>query len=94
VISSSFNISATAMGWRLAIAVPSSEAKRLSSCFDLKTRSIKRMDVDTLGDELARLWIGQIPNFVLALTPLGDFQLIQHISYSDGMATRDCCSFQ
>jgi hypothetical protein len=37
------------------------------SVFDLKTRSIKRMDVDTLGDELARLWIGQIPNFVLSV---------------------------
>ncbi|CAP79816.1 Pc12g01890 [Penicillium rubens Wisconsin 54-1255] len=48
-----------------------------SAVFDLKTRSIKRMDVDTLGDELARLWIGQIPNFVLAYHKYGTFEDIR-----------------
>ncbi|CAI7599387.1 unnamed protein product [Penicillium glandicola] len=48
-----------------------------SAVFDLKTRSIKKIDIDTLGDELARLWIAQIPNFVLAYHKFGTFEDIR-----------------
>ncbi|TKA81329.1 hypothetical protein B0A55_02774 [Friedmanniomyces simplex] len=41
--------------------------------FDLKTRSVKRKDVDVLAEELPRLWITQIPNFVLAFQERGIF---------------------
>lgn len=44
-----------------------------SSAFDLKTRSIKAVDRDTLGEELPRLWIMQIPNFILAHHKYGTF---------------------
>ena len=33
--------------------------------FDLKTRSVKRILDDVLGEELPRLWLTQIPNFIL-----------------------------
>lgn len=45
-----------------------------SAIFDLKTRSIKKSDVDTLGEELPRLWIRQIPNFILAYHTFGEFK--------------------
>jgi hypothetical protein len=44
-----------------------------SAIFDLKTRSIKKVDQDILSDELPRLWIAQIPNFVLAYHTYGAF---------------------
>ncbi|UKZ95691.1 uncharacterized protein TrAFT101_010513 [Trichoderma asperellum] len=44
-----------------------------SSAFDLKTRSIKAIDRDTLGEELPRLWVMQIPNFILAHHKYGTF---------------------
>lgn len=44
-----------------------------SSAFDLKTRSIKVVDRDTLGEELPRLWIMQVPNFILAHHKYGTF---------------------
>ncbi|KAL6903162.1 hypothetical protein GGI43DRAFT_334584 [Trichoderma evansii] len=44
-----------------------------SSAFDLKTRSIKVVDRDTLGEELPRLWVMQIPNFILAHHKYGTF---------------------
>jgi hypothetical protein len=44
-----------------------------SSIFDLKTRSIKLIDKDTLGDELPRLWLMQTPNFILAHHRRGTF---------------------
>lgn len=34
--------------------------------FDLKTRSIKVIENDTLGEELPRLWLAQVPKFILA----------------------------
>ncbi|RFU76580.1 geranylgeranyl pyrophosphate synthetase [Trichoderma arundinaceum] len=37
-----------------------------STIFDLKTRSIRSIDQDTLGNELPRLWAMQIPKFILA----------------------------
>ncbi|KAJ5114223.1 hypothetical protein N7456_002757 [Penicillium angulare] len=45
--------------------------------FDLKTRSARKADVDTLSDEMARLWIRQIPNFVLAYHNSGRFNDIR-----------------
>ncbi|RAO66680.1 uncharacterized protein BHQ10_002692 [Talaromyces amestolkiae] len=45
--------------------------------FDLKTRSIKRSNVDTLSEELSRLWIRQVPNFVLAYHTFGNFNDIR-----------------
>ncbi|PNP38327.1 hypothetical protein TGAMA5MH_09685 [Trichoderma gamsii] len=44
-----------------------------SSAFDLKTRSIKAIDRDTLGEELPRLWMMQTPNFILAHHRSGTF---------------------
>lgn len=43
------------------------------SIFDLKTRSVKRRDADTLKEELGRLWLTQIPNFILAYHDRGTF---------------------
>lgn len=41
--------------------------------FDLKTRSAKKIDVDILKDEIARLWIKQVPNFIVAYHVRGTF---------------------
>ncbi|KAK8117386.1 uncharacterized protein PG998_005667 [Apiospora kogelbergensis] len=49
-----------------------------SQIFDLKTRSFRRkVNQDTLNDELPRLWVSQIPNFVLAYHKSGLFDEIQ-----------------
>lgn len=48
-----------------------------SAVFDLKTRRITRKDADILGEQLPRLWISQIPNFVLAFHRFGVFEEIQ-----------------
>jgi hypothetical protein len=48
-----------------------------SAIFDLKTRSIRKRDEDTLSDELPRLWMAQIPNFILAYHTSGVFKEIQ-----------------
>lgn len=48
-----------------------------AAIFDLKTRSAKRMDQDVLEEELPRLWISQIPNFVLAYHERGTFKDIR-----------------
>ncbi|CRG92737.1 hypothetical protein PISL3812_09804 [Talaromyces islandicus] len=45
--------------------------------FDLKTRSAKRSNADTLSEELGRLWIRQIPNFILAYHTSGKFNDIR-----------------
>ncbi|OJD31712.1 geranylgeranyl pyrophosphate synthetase [Diplodia corticola] len=45
--------------------------------FDLKTRSVKRMDHDVLGEEIPRLWVAQIANFVLAYHNRGVFEEIR-----------------
>ena len=43
--------------------------------FDLKTRSIKSKDKkDHLNEELPRLWVSQIPNFILAFHTSGVFK--------------------
>ena len=45
--------------------------------FDLKTRSIKKMDLDHLAEELPRMWVAQIPNFILAYHTSGVFNNIE-----------------
>ena len=45
-----------------------------SAIFDLKTRSTKKKNVvDTIAEELPRLWISQTPNFILAYHTKGVF---------------------
>ncbi|KAK3672104.1 hypothetical protein LTR78_008075 [Recurvomyces mirabilis] len=45
--------------------------------FDLKTRSVRRILNDVLGEELPRLWLTQIPNFILAFHDRGTFHDIR-----------------
>ncbi|KAJ4858251.1 hypothetical protein T069G_06518 [Trichoderma breve] len=47
------------------------------SVFDLKTRSIKLIENDTLAEELPRLWLARIPNFILAHHTRGTFNKIE-----------------
>lgn len=47
------------------------------SVFDLKTRSIKLIENDTLAEELPRLWLARIPNFILAHHTRGTFNNIE-----------------
>ena len=49
----------------------------LAAVFDLKTRSIRKKDQDTLGEELPRLWLAQLSNFILAYHTSGIFEEIQ-----------------
>ncbi|KAG6363794.1 hypothetical protein INS49_008897 [Diaporthe citri] len=46
--------------------------------FDLKTRSIRRKEAatfeDTFADQLPRLWVSQVPNFILAYHDRGKFE--------------------
>lgn len=46
-----------------------------AAIFDLKTRSIRKKDNDILGEELPRLWVSQIPNFLLAFHKAGVFDM-------------------
>lgn len=46
-----------------------------AALFDLKTRSIRKRGHDVLGEELPRLWVSQIPRFVLAFHSRGEFDL-------------------
>lgn len=46
-----------------------------AAIFDLKTRSIRKKDNNVLGEELPRLWVSQIPNFLLAFHKAGVFGL-------------------
>lgn len=57
----------------------SSGGRRIPQCaiFDLKTRSAKKADIDILSEEMGRLWIRQIPNFVLAYHESGRFDDIR-----------------
>ena len=48
-----------------------------AAVFDLKTRSIRKKDQDTLGEELPRLWVAQLSNFILAYHTSGLFEEIQ-----------------
>lgn len=46
-----------------------------TAIFDLKTRSFRKKDVDILGEELPRLWLSRVPNFVLAFHRFGIFDV-------------------
>lgn len=46
-----------------------------TALFDLKTRSFRKKDVDILREELPRLWLSRVPNFVLAFHRFGVFDL-------------------
>ena len=48
-----------------------------SSLFELKTRSLRKKEEDTLGEELPRLWARQVPNFILAHHEKGLFEDIK-----------------
>lgn len=48
-----------------------------SSVFDLKTRSIRKVDDDVLAEELPRLWVRQISKFILAFHRSGVFEDIR-----------------
>ncbi|TFB00815.1 hypothetical protein CCMA1212_007438 [Trichoderma ghanense] len=47
------------------------------SIFDLKTRSIKAIGRDTLGEELPRLWLARITKFILAHHTRGTFDNVE-----------------
>lgn len=53
--------------------------RRIPQCavFDLKTRTGRKKDVDILGEMLPRLWVSQIPNFILAYHESGKFDDIR-----------------
>ena len=78
----------SALPSREPIAVGPSKGKALAilhrgdaipqaAIFDLKTRSVYKITEDTLGGELPRLWVGQIPNFILARHKSGLFNDIE-----------------
>ena len=82
------DILAAALGNSTIAAHPSEHDKPLavirggqrisrSAIFDLKTRSFRKKDQDTLGEELPRLWTAQINNFILAYHVAGIFNDIQ-----------------
>ena len=48
-----------------------------TAVFDLKTRSIRKKDQDTLGEEIPRLWVAQLTNFILAYHTSGMFEEIR-----------------
>jgi hypothetical protein len=52
-----------------------SKGRHIPQCatFDLKTRSIKKENLDVIGEYMPRLWISQIPNFILAYHHQGTF---------------------
>ncbi|KAK2035985.1 geranylgeranyl pyrophosphate synthetase [Colletotrichum somersetense] len=48
-----------------------------AAVFELKTRSMFRKGQDFLGEELPRLWVAQMPNFILAYHQRGVFTEIE-----------------
>lgn len=70
-------LSAKAGGW----VVPQ------SSLFDLKTRSRKRQGEDFLAEQLPRLWITQVPNFILGFHERGKFTDVQVKNVSNEVET-------
>ncbi|KAL3467709.1 hypothetical protein BJX64DRAFT_121637 [Aspergillus heterothallicus] len=48
-----------------------------SAMFDLKTRSARKEYKDVLGGELPRLWLAQIPNFVVGFHNRGVFDEVR-----------------
>ncbi|KAK1981577.1 geranylgeranyl pyrophosphate synthetase [Colletotrichum cereale] len=58
-----------------------------AAVFDLKTRSMFRKGKDFLGEELPRLWLAQIPNFILAYHQRGTFTEIEVMDVSKKVRT-------
>jgi hypothetical protein len=56
-----------------------------AAIFDLKTRSARKVGIDTLSEEMGRLWIRQIPNFVLAYHNSGTFDDIRILDVREEM---------
>ncbi|KAK1966835.1 geranylgeranyl pyrophosphate synthetase [Colletotrichum sublineola] len=54
-----------------------------AAIFDLKTRSMFRKGQDFLGEELPRMWVAQIPNFILAYHQRGTFTEIEVMDVSE-----------
>lgn len=50
-----------------------------SALLELKTRSFRKKDQDTVAEELPRLWLTQISNFILAYHTQGLFDDVQQI---------------
>ncbi|KPM34615.1 hypothetical protein AK830_g11961 [Neonectria ditissima] len=78
----------SALGMTMPVPVPSTGEPKLEvvdggqlipqdAVFDLKTRSMRARDVDTLGSQLHRLWVSQIEQFILAYHERGIFNDIQ-----------------
>ena len=53
-----------------------------SAILELKTRSFRKKDQDIVGQEMPRLWVTQIHNFILAFHEAGLFDDIQNIDVS------------
>lgn len=53
------------------------EAVPQSAVFDLKTRNVQREYADVLQSQLPRLWVAQVPNFVVAFHKTGVFQEVR-----------------
>lgn len=53
-----------------------------SAILELKTRSFRKKDQDIVGQEMPRLWVTQIHNFILAYHEAGLFDDIQNIDVS------------
>ncbi|KAJ5288327.1 hypothetical protein N7508_011102 [Penicillium antarcticum] len=56
-----------------------------STVFDLKSRSRTKIDADTASEEMPRLWVAQIPNFMLAHHESGVFTSIKIIDTKDAI---------
>ncbi|KAF6828880.1 geranylgeranyl pyrophosphate synthetase [Colletotrichum musicola] len=54
-----------------------------SAVFDLKTRSCVRKGQDFLGQELPRMWVAQIPSFILAYHSRGVFNDVEIMDVSE-----------
>jgi hypothetical protein len=57
-----------------------------AAVFDIKTRSITKAKEDVLADEIPRLWLRQIPNFILAFHERGLFKDVQVMDVREQMA--------
>lgn len=53
-----------------------------SAVFELKTRWIARKGEDFLGEQLPRMWVAQVPNFILAYHDKGVFNEIEVMDVS------------
>lgn len=63
--------------------VPGGSMPPQTSLLELKTRSFRKKDQDIVGEELPRLWLTQIGNFVLAYHEAGLFNDVRQIDVND-----------